>query len=64
MMRGRFAVLRSNQHIYFIPSYFVVYFISLDSQKNRLLGYSIYINIGNIDSEMKDPEIWKLIFSL
>ena len=38
MMRGRFAVLRSNRYIYVIPFYIVVYLVSLDSQKNKLLG--------------------------
>ena len=48
MMRGRFAVLRSNYmyYIYFIPSYIVVYLVSLDSQKNKLLGNISYVNIG------------------
>ena len=43
---GPTRIVFRNQHLYFIPSYFVDYFISLDSQKNKLLGYSIYINIG------------------
>ena len=46
MMRGSFAVLRSNRYIYVIPSYIVVYLVSLDSQKNYLLGNIIYVNIG------------------
>ena len=46
MMHGRFAVLRSNRYIYVIPSYIVVYIVSLDSQKNELLGNIIYVNIG------------------
>ena len=45
-MRGRFAVLRPNKYIYFIPSYIVVYIVSLDSQTNKLLGNIIYVNIG------------------
>ena len=45
-MRGRFAVLRSNQYIYVIPSYIVVYLVSLDSQKYKLLGNIIHVNIG------------------
>ena len=46
MMCGRFAVLRSNRYIYVIPSYIVVYLVSLDSQKNKILGNIIYVNIG------------------
>ena len=46
MMRCRFAVLRSNIYIYVILSYIVVYLVSLDSQKNKLLGNIIYVNIG------------------
>ena len=46
-MRGHFAVLRSNSYIYVIPSYIVVYLVSLDSQKNKLLGNIIYVNIEN-----------------
>ena len=46
MMRCRFAALRSNKYIYFILSYIVVYLISLDSQKNNLLGNIIYVKIG------------------
>ena len=46
MMSGRFAVLRPNKFMYFIPSYIVVYLVSLDSQKNKLLGNIIYVNIG------------------
>ena len=46
MMRGRFAVLRPNKYIYFIPSYIVVNLVSLDSQNNKLLGNIIYVNIG------------------
>ena len=46
MMRARFAVLRSNKYIYVIPSYIVVYLVSLDSQKNKLLGNILHVNIG------------------
>ena len=46
MMCGRFSVLRSNLYIYFIPSYIVVYLVSLDSQKNKVLRNIIYVNIG------------------
>ena len=46
MMRGRFAVLRTNLYIYFITSYIVVYLVSYDSQKNKLLGNIIDVNIG------------------
>ena len=46
MMSGRFAVLRSNKYIYFILSNIVVYLISLDSEKNNLLGNIMYVNIG------------------
>ena len=52
MMRGRFSVLRSNLYMYFIPSYIVVYLVSLDSQRNKLLGYSIYVNIET-DSDLR-----------
>ena len=45
-MRGRFAALRSNKYIYFVLSYIVIYLISLDSQKNNLLGNIIYVKIG------------------
>ena len=45
-MRGRFAVLRSNGYIYFIPSYILLYLVSLDSQKNKLLRNIIYVHIG------------------
>ena len=46
MMRGRFAVLRTNLYIYVIHSYIVVYLVSLDSQKNKILGNIIHVNIG------------------
>ena len=46
MMRGRFAVLRSNYYIYFVPSHISVYLVSLNSKKNELLGHSIHVNIG------------------
>ena len=46
VMRGCFAVLRSNLYIYFIPSNIEVYLVSLDSQKNKLLGNNIYVNVG------------------
>ena len=38
MMRGRLVVLKSNSYIYFDPAYIIVYYISLDSQRNGSLG--------------------------
>ena len=46
MMRGHFAVLRSNLNFYFTPSYIAVCLVSLDRLKNKLLGNIIYVNIG------------------
>ena len=45
--RGCFAALTHIKLVYFIvPSHMKVYHVSLNGQKNKLLGNIIHINIG------------------
>ena len=52
MMRGRFAVLTSKYYIYFVPSFIQVYIVSLNSQKNEVLGNISYIQMGILSCKL------------